>query len=139
MTPLRAFGFQPDPADLSRIQARATPAVLTYLNEHHITHTRERVKSTSAQEIRLRVEVVNRWYVHDWNTRDNKIRSGIVEGVSVFLSLFDVPSVARVFCPAAPEARRFHVPAGAAGQGLRTRPRSGQREAVATEGSVVRA
>ena len=55
---------------------------------------------------------MNRWYVHDWNTLDNKIRSSIVEGVSVFLSMFDVPSVARVFCPAAPEARRFHDPAG---------------------------
>ena len=33
-------------------------------------------------EIRLRVEAVNRWYVHDWNTLDNKIRSSIVEGVS---------------------------------------------------------
>ena len=55
---------------------------------------------------------MNRWYVHDWNTLDNKIRSSIVEGVSVFLSMFDLPSVARVFCPAAPEARRFHDPAG---------------------------
>ena len=55
-------------------------------------------------EIRLRVEAVNRWYVHDWNTLDNKIRSSIVEGISVFLSMFDLPSVARVFCPAAPRA-----------------------------------
>ena len=112
LTPLRAFGFQPDPADLSRVQARADPAVLTYLTEHHIMHTRERVESTSAQEIRLRVEAVNRWYVHDWNTLDNKIRSSIVEGVSVFLSVFDVPSVARVFCPDAPEARRYLDPVG---------------------------
>ena len=35
----------------------------------------------------------------------NAGRSSIVEGVSVFLSLFDLPSVARVFCPPAPEAR----------------------------------
>ena len=91
MTPLRTFGFQPDPADLSRVQAPVDPAVLTYLTAHHITHTRERVESTSAQEIRLRVEAVNRWYVHDWNTLDNKIRSSIVEGVSVFLSMFDLP------------------------------------------------
>ena len=56
-------------------------------------------------EIRLRVEAVNRWYVHDWNTLDNKIRSSIVEGVSVFLSMFDLPAVARVFCPPAPQAR----------------------------------
>ena len=45
---------------------------------------------------------MNRWYVHDWNTLDNKIRSSIVEGVSVFLSMFDLPDVARVFCPPAP-------------------------------------
>ena len=62
-------------------------------------------------EIRLRVEAVHRWYVHDWNTLDNKIRSSIVEGVSVFLSMFDVPAVARVFCPPAPEARRLRGPA----------------------------
>ena len=110
LDPLRAFGFKLDPADLSRHQTKATPAALTYLNTHTITHARERIESTSAQEIRLRVEAVHRWYVHDW-TLDNKIRSSIVEGVSVFLSLFDVPSVARAFCPAAPEARRFHVPA----------------------------
>ena len=31
ITPLRGVGFQSDPADLSRFQARADPAVLTYL------------------------------------------------------------------------------------------------------------
>ena len=108
LTPLRRLGFQPNPADPTRFQTRADPAAFEYLTEHNITHTRERVESTSAQEIRLRVEAVHRWYVHDWNTLDNKIRSSIVEGVSVFLSMFDVPSVARVFCPPAPEARRFH-------------------------------
>ena len=82
---------------------QTTRAVLT---THHIPCEDERHESTTATEIRLRVEAVNRWYVHDWNTLDNKIRSSIVEGVSVFLSLFDVPAVARVFCPAAPQARR---------------------------------
>ena len=33
---------------------------------------------------------------------DNKIRSSIVEGISVFLSIFDLPDVARVFCPPPP-------------------------------------
>ena len=70
------------------------------------------------------MEAVHRWYVHDWNTLDNKIRSSIVEGVSVFLSMFDLPAVARVFCPAAPEARRHRGTAGAANS-LRSRgPRS---------------
>ena len=90
----------------------ATPAVVEYVTDHTITHDRERFESTHATEIRLRVEAVHRWYVHDWNTLDNKIRSSIVEGVSVFLSMFDLPSVARVFCPPAPEARQRRRPAG---------------------------
>ena len=77
----------------------------------HIEHQIERTESTATMEIRLRVEAVHRWYVHDWNTLDNKIRSSIVEGVSVFLSMFDLPAVARVFCPPAPEARRLRGPA----------------------------
>ena len=105
ITPLKAFGFQPHPADDTRFRAPAHPAAITYLTGHTITHQIERTESTTTTEIRLRVEAVHRWYVHDWNTLDNKIRSSIVEGVSVFLSMFDVPAVARVFCPPAPEAR----------------------------------
>ena len=86
LTPLRRLGFQPNPADLTRFQTRADPAAFEYLTTHTITYDRERFESTTAQEIRLRVEAVHRWYVHDWNTLDNKIRSSIVEGVSVFLS-----------------------------------------------------
>ena len=54
------------------------------------------------EDTRERVEAVNRWFVHDWQTLDNKIKSSIVEGVSVFLAMFDMPDVAKVFCPAAP-------------------------------------
>ena len=107
ITPLKAFGFQPHPADDTRFRAPSHPAAITYLTGHTITHQIERTESTTTTEIRLRVEAVNRWYVHDWNTLDNKIRSSIVEGVSVFLSMFDLPAVARVFCPPAPEARPF--------------------------------
>ena len=110
---LTALEFVPQPERPGRFQARAHPAVVTYLNTHTITYASERAESSSAREIRLRVEAVNRWYVHDWNTLDNKIRSSIVEGVSVFLSLFDLPSVARVFCPPAP---------GAASTGYQDRP-----------------
>ena len=108
---LTALGFAPHPSRPDRRRARTNAAVLTHVTEHTITHDRERAESASAQEIRLRVEAVNRWYVHDWNTLDNKIRSSIVEGVSVFLSMFDLPSVARVFCPPAPEARQRRRPA----------------------------
>ena len=54
------------------------------------------------EDTRERVEAVNRWFVHDWQTLDNKIKSSIVEGVSVFLAMFDMPDVAKVFCPVAP-------------------------------------
>ena len=109
---LRAIGFTQHPADQERMRGPATPAAITYLTDHKITHDRERFESAHATETRLRVEAVNRWYVHDWNTLDNKIRSSIVEGVSVFLSMFDLPAVARVFCPPAPEARQCRRPAG---------------------------
>ena len=108
---LRAIGFTQHPADQERMRGPATPAVVEYLTDHKITHDRERFESAHATEIRLRVEAVHRWYVHDWNTLDNKIRSSIVEGVSVFLSMFDLPSIARVFCPPAPEARQRRRPA----------------------------
>ena len=57
------------------------------------------------EDTRERVEAVKRWFVHDCQTLDNKIKSSIVEGVSVFLAMFDMPDVAKVFCPAAP-----HIP-----------------------------
>ena len=53
-------------------------------------------------DTRKRVEAVKRWFVHDWQTLDNKVKSSIVEGVSVFLAMFDMPDVAQVFCPEAP-------------------------------------
>ena len=113
LTPLRRLGFQPNPADLTRFQTRADPAAFEYLKTHKITHTRERVESTTAQEIRLRVEAVQslvRPRLEHPRQQDSVEHRG--RGVRVPQSMFDVPSVARVFCPAAPEARRFHDPAG---------------------------
>ena len=49
------------------------------------------------------MEAVKRWFVNDWQMLDNKIKSSIVEGVAVFLAMFDMPDVAQVFCPDAPE------------------------------------
>ena len=57
----------------------------------------------AGEDMRERVEAVKRWYIHDWQQLDNKIKSSIVEGVSVFLSMFDMPDVARVFCPPPPK------------------------------------
>ena len=65
--------------------------------------------------MRERVAAVKRWFDNDWQKLDNKIKSSIVEGVSVFLSMFDMPDVAAVFCPPTPGSVRrspAHWPKG---------------------------
>ena len=85
-------------------QAVYTRPMKAKLDELHIAH--EIVwEPGPGEDTRERVEAVKRWFVHDWQTLDNKIKSSIVEGVSVFLAMFDMPDVAKVFCPAAP-----HIP-----------------------------
>src|SRR5690606_11488984 len=47
-----------------------------------------------------RLEAIDRWYHTAWSKLDPKVRSSIVEGAVVFLSLFDEnPDVYRAFCP----------------------------------------
>ena len=48
------------------------------------------------------LDSVKRWYNGDWKNLDKKLQTSIVEGISVFLSLFDDnPRVKRTFCPPA--------------------------------------
>jgi hypothetical protein len=45
-------------------------------------------------------EAVKRWFEDDWTRIEPKLRTSIVEGISVFLSLFDDnPKVKHTFCP----------------------------------------
>ena len=82
-----------------------SPETEALLEELNIAHQTEWSESLRTAEIRQRVDAVKRWYLHDWGMLDNKIRSSIVEGISVFLSIFDLPDVARVFCPPPPPKR----------------------------------
>jgi hypothetical protein len=51
-------------------------------------------------ERREQFEAVKRWYSGDWQRIEPKLRTSIVEGISVFLSLFDEnAALKRVFCP----------------------------------------
>lgn len=51
-------------------------------------------------EEREQFEAVRRWFYQDWQQIDQRLRTSIVEGIAVFLSLFDDnPAVRRVFCP----------------------------------------
>ncbi len=56
----------------------------------------------AGRELAEQVDAIERWYLHDWMALDTKLRTSIVEGISVFLSLFDQPEVAGVFCPPPP-------------------------------------
>ena len=61
---------------------------------------------------RERLDAVKRWYAQDWLTIDAKLRSSIIEGLSVFLSVFDLPDVAATFCPPRPASEQAGPPAG---------------------------
>ena len=84
-------------------------------------------------EVRERVEAVKRWFVNDWQTLDNKIKSSIVEGVSVFLAMFDMPDVAQVFCPDAPEIPDDPQAISVQAKGCGKRPRNSALSRPATK------
>lgn len=73
----------------------------SHLVQHNVAHD-VRGAEASPQEI-LKAEqfaAVKRWFEHDWMRIEPKLRTSIVEGISVFLSLFDDnPAVKRAFCP----------------------------------------
>jgi hypothetical protein len=99
---LAGFGWILDDT-LERMKAPYTPERQRYLEEHNIPYE---PYSTPAQNDAARArkreqfEAVKRWFEDDWTRIENKLRTSIVEGISVFLSLFDDnPDVKRTFCP----------------------------------------
>lgn len=62
---------------------------------------------------RHRLDAISRWYYSTWIKLDGRVRASIVEGIAVYLSLFDEnPQVYRAFCP----PRSAFARAPAAGQ-----------------------
>ena len=57
---------------------------------------------TDTKRLKARLDSVVTWYTHDWMKLDPKLRTSCVEGISSFLSLFDMADVADIFCPKAP-------------------------------------
>ena len=108
---ISGWKWQP-PNQENTCQADHSPALESRLKELQIEYRIEWTESVRSSEIRQRVEAVNRWYQHDWQMIDNKIRSSIVEGISVFLSIFDLPDVARVFCPPPPPKKAAAAQSG---------------------------
>ena len=86
-----------------RARCPLDPELTARLAKLGVAHATERVGEDAGSELAEQVEAIERWYVHDWSVLDAKLRTSIVEGISVFLSLFDQPDVAGVFCPPPPE------------------------------------
>ncbi len=105
---LERFPFEHDVA-AARMRAPFTQELARCLADQKIEHELEletdfapsgAASGDAAQEKRQQFEAVQRWFTHDWSRIEARLRTSIVEGVSVFLSLFDdSPAVKRVFCP----------------------------------------
>jgi hypothetical protein len=46
-----------------------------------------------------RFRATERWYQQEWLRLEPRLRASIVEGIAVFLGLFDDPAIRRTFCP----------------------------------------
>jgi hypothetical protein len=100
---LDPFQFRLD-KESNRYRAPLTPGLAGVLKDKRVQWEAEnasRENSVPAQK-KAQLEAVERWFFHDWKRIEPKLRTSIVEGVSVFLSLFDDnPGVKRAFCPPA--------------------------------------
>jgi hypothetical protein len=98
---LAGLGFAHDEKE-DRYLAPATPELRELLKKRGIpSEARSVLDPSQADPDKLeQLEAVKRWFNDDWKRIEPKLRTSIVEGVSVFLSLFDDnPKVKRVFCP----------------------------------------
>jgi len=76
----------------------ATPFVLSALTSANVPFRHD--APAPDERKRLQWESVKLWYEQDWTNLDVKLRTAIVEGVSVFLSMFDTDQQLRhTFCP----------------------------------------
>src|SRR5262249_31124994 len=98
---LEPFGFRRGEEPNSWI-APLTPGLAALLKAKNIQWDAENNDAQKAisPDKKEQLEAVKRWFNHDWKRIEPKLRTSIVEGISVFLSLFDDnPSVKRTFCP----------------------------------------
>ena len=92
-----------EPVGTDRVRSRLDDKLRAELAKLEVTYAVETAGGGAGGEYRERVEAIERWYDKDWSALDAKLRTSIVEGISVFLSLFDQPDVAGVFCPPPPD------------------------------------
>jgi len=98
---LAGLGFTYEQKE-DRYVAPATPELRETLHSKGIASESKSVldPAQADQEKLEQLEAVKRWFNDDWKRIEPKLRTSIVEGISVFLSLFDDnPKVKKVFCP----------------------------------------
>ncbi len=103
---LLKFGFDRE-ASTGEMKVAISAELLRYLDQNHIPYSivsetggDRSVATPELSRKRAQLEAVKRWFYHDWRRIEPKLRTSIVEGISVFLSLFDDnPSVKATFCP----------------------------------------
>jgi hypothetical protein len=97
------FQFRLD-KESNRYRAPLTPGLVALLKDRAIQWEAENAsrKNPVPARKKAQLEAVKRWFFQDWKRIEPKLRTSIVEGISVFLSLFDDnPDVKRTFCPPA--------------------------------------
>ena len=102
-TELQNFHFVLDKTR-KQYHAANTEELRAFLKEHQIAFE-DSIDSAANRTLarkRAQLDSVKRWFHNDWQSLEPKLRTSIVEGISVFLSLFDDnPDVKRTFCPPA--------------------------------------
>ena len=100
---LEDLPFEMDP-ETNRLKAVLTEDLVHQLERRGILYEIQTETAGSTEVARAdkqdQFAAVERWFYHDWMRIEPKLRTSIVEGISVFLSLFDDnPAVKRTFCP----------------------------------------
>ena len=93
---------EPDNHKSSVVDSDLVAALIKLNIDHHVVEPPAAHAANPSPRLE-RIEAVHRWFHLDWTKIDVKLRTSIVEGIAVFLGLFDTPEVARMFCPPKPD------------------------------------
>jgi hypothetical protein len=100
---LAEIGFEADETGAAYrvLESTAASELLQKLNIDTVVQ-QERGPAGIDPDRKEQLESVKRWYNGDWKNLDKKLQTSVIEGISVFLSLWDDnPRVKRTFCPPA--------------------------------------
>ncbi len=96
---LNQFGFELD-AEINAFRAKHTAELERFLIEETDVEATVYEPRGSDDTKREMYDAVDRWYWEHWKHLRSDIKTSVVQGIVVFLSLFDTdPQVKHIFCP----------------------------------------